>query len=114
MTLRDLIASHARNPLTRLDHFGEFVTYVRAGAANRTIRAVVNRLDVEPAGPTIPQVAKLRAIVAIPVHATDGITSFVKGDKMLLAMRLGALPVVAYVTRIVSQDEGMFELEVEA
>jgi len=46
MTLRDLMASHAHRTLTRLDHFGENVTYVRAGVPNRTIRAVVNRLDV--------------------------------------------------------------------
>jgi len=48
------------------------------------------------------------------VHATDGITSFVKGDKILLALRIGAMPVVAYCTRIVTQDEGVIELEVEA
>jgi len=114
MTLRDLMVTHARNPLTRLDHFGELVTYVRAGAANRQVKAVVNRLDVEPSAPNVPQIAKLRAIVSIPVHETDGITSFVKGDRIVLSLRLGAAPVSAYCTRIVSQDEGVIELEVEA
>jgi len=115
VTLRELMARHARTTLTRHDHFGEEVTYrLKAGGPDRVVRAVVNRLDVEPGAPNVPQVAKLRAIVAIPVDATVGITAVVPGDKILLSMRLGAAPELARVRRIESQDEGMIVVEVES
>jgi hypothetical protein len=114
MTLRETMARHARTTLTRPDHFGEVVVYrFKSGAPDRTVRAVVNRLDIEPGAPNVPQVGRLRALVAIPFDATDGITTVAPGDKIELALRLGAAAVVARVKRIESQDEGMFVVEVE-
>jgi len=115
MTLRDTMRRHAVGPLTRADHFGEEVTYVfKDGSPDRTVRAVVNRLDREPAAPGAMQVAKVRAIVVIPRDGDVGILTIDPGDKLSIAMRLGEEPAAARIIRIVSQDEGAFELEVEA
>lgn len=119
MTLRETMARDARTVLTRADHFGETVTFRGKGAPSngsqdRSIRAVVNRFDVEPAAPDVRQVATLRAQVSIPNDATLGVTSVVPGDRLVLSMRLGEAPVVVRIERILSQDEGMFEVEVKA
>jgi hypothetical protein len=114
VTLRDLMARHARTTLTRPDHFGESAVYLFKAGGTRTVRCVVDRLDVEPSAPNVPQVARLRAVVAIPRDATDGIETHTSGDKMQLAMRLGAAAVTVRIKRIISQDEGMFLLELEA
>lgn len=113
MTLRETMARHARTALTRPDHLGETVTYrFKSGAADREVRAVVRRLDLE-SDPLTPQTAKRRAILSIPVDDVEGITTVVNGDKVILAMRLGAETSVCRVRRIVSQNAGMFRLEVE-
>lgn len=114
MTLRELMARHARTTLTRPDHFGEEVIYLFKAGGERTVRCVVDRLDVEPGAPNVPQVARLRAVVAIPRDASVGVEAFVPGDRIRMSMRLGAPAVTARVQRIVSQDEGMFLFEVEA
>lgn len=116
MTLRNTMARHARTVLTRMDQHGEIVTYrFKSGANDRAVRAVVDRLDIEAAQPGLTQgVARQRATVAIPRSAEVGITSVSPGDRIVLAMRLGDEAVSARVKRIVSQDEGMFVLEVDA
>lgn len=114
MTLRQTMARDAR-ALANLNEFGEHITYVfKDGSPNRTVLAVVDRQDVEPAAGNVQQVARLKAIVEIPNNATDGITSVVPGDKVILAMRLGDVVSTARVTRVLSQDEGMFRVEVVA
>lgn len=114
MTLRQTMARDAR-ALANLNEFGEHITYVfKDGSPNRTVLAVVDRQDVEPAAGNVQQVARLKAIVEIPNNATDGITAVVPGDKVLVAMRLGDIVTTARVTRILSQDEGMFRVEVVA
>lgn len=114
MTLRDTMARDARQTLTRLDHFGEQVLYVFKAGGSRTVRAVVNRLGIERAAPGIPQVGRLRAIVAIPFDATVGVTAVEKGDAIQFAIRLGGETVTAKIVDTLSHDEGIWELEVQA
>jgi hypothetical protein len=115
MTLRQTMRRHAREILTRLDHLGELVTYrFKSGAPDREIRAVVNRLDIEPASGNATQVGRLRAIVEIPRDANVGVETVAPGDRMLLAMRMGGETLTCRIRRIVSQDDGTFALEVEA
>lgn len=113
MTLRETMARHALI-LTRLDHFGEELVYAFKAGGTRTVRAVVDRLDIEPAMPGQPQIKVRRAHVCIPRDATLGITAVVNGDKVTMAMRVGEAPEVARVRRIVTQDEGFFLVEVES
>lgn len=115
MTLRDTMARDARKTLTRLDHFGEVVTYVfKSGAPDLAVNAVVDRLDIDTSDPNVVQVGRKRAHVAVPFHSTEGVTAFQQGDRIRLAMRLGEDAVDARIKRIVSQDEGLWIFEVEA
>lgn len=114
MTLRQTMARDAR-ALANLNEFGEHITYVfKDGSPNRTVLAVVDRQDVEPAAGNVQQVARLKAIVEIPNNATDGITAVVPGDKLVMPMRLGEAPVTARITRVLSHDEGMWKVEATA
>lgn len=110
-----MMKRHARGTLTRLDHHGEEVTYqFKDGSPDRVVRAVVDRQDSEPAAAGVRQVARLRALVAVPRDDTVGILKVTPGDKILLAMRLGDDAVSARVRRIPSQDDALFTLEVES
>ncbi len=111
-----MMARHARTTLVRTDHGGELVTYTPAGGtAFADLAVVVQRRDVEPVVPGVRQVARLVAEVFVPRgDGTTGPAAVVPGDTMTLAMRLGADPVDARVTRILSQDEGAFVVEVKA
>jgi hypothetical protein len=110
--------------LANLNEFGEHITYIfKDGSPNRTVLAVVDRQDLEPAAGNVQQVARLKAIVEIPNNsdttvfgwvADDGIPRVQPGDKVLMVMRLGDVAVTARVTRVLSQDEGMFRVEVVA
>lgn len=111
MTLRDLMKLHARTTLTRLDHFGEEVIYHAKAGGGRVVRCVVDRLGREPDVTT--KVARKRARIAIPVDELIGITKTVPGDRIELAMVLDGPRVMTHVREILTQDEGMFEVEVE-
>lgn len=113
MTLRDLQARHARGILTDAAYTGEELTYqFRDGSPDRTIRAQVTRLLLEPeAGAS--QVARLRARVRIPIDDTVGVTAVAKGDRVVLPMRLGETPVAARIRQVVSQGNGFVTVEVE-
>lgn len=115
MNLREMAARHARDTLTRLDHFGEVVTYRAVGSPDqRQIRVGVKRLDLEPAASGVRQVARLRAVLDIPRDAETGLLTVSTGDQFTLAMRLGEEPRVARLRQILEQDEGMFLVEVDA
>lgn len=115
MTLRETMARDARRTLTRLDHFGEDVVYrFKADDSTRTVRAVVNRLGVDRVTPGVPQVGRLRAIVSIPFDDTVGVTAVEKGDVLELPMRLGGDVVTARIVDVISHDEGLWDLEVQA
>lgn len=118
MSLRDLMARHARTVLVRADHHGESVTYVfktpPPGETTRTFLAVVNRLDVDPASPGVPQIATRRATVFLPRHDVAGVESIAPGDKLQVVMRLGEAAVTARIGRVVEQDDGGFLVEVTA
>ncbi len=114
MTLRDMMARHARGPLTSLAHMGELVTHIAAGTnVEREIRCGVNRLEVEPSGPGVREIGRLRAILDIPNDATIGLTSVSAGDRFVLAMRIGGTAKACRLKRTISKDEGMIVVEVE-
>jgi hypothetical protein len=115
VNLREMAARHARDTLTRLDHLGEAVTYRAVGSPDqREIRVGVNRLDLESAAPGVRAVARLRAEIDIPRDSVTGCLSVSIGDQFTLPMRVGEEPRIARLKRIISQDEGMFLVEVEA
>jgi hypothetical protein len=110
VTLRDLMAQHARGVLTRPDHCGEPVTWhFASGAADRSFNAVVNRLMLEQLNSvgTVAAVVKA-ATVFVPNDSTLGVTSVADGDEISVALRLGAAPVRCRVAEVLSEDEGGF------
>lgn len=116
MTLRGLMNLHARAILGNATNgVAESVTYrFKSGASDRTFNAVVKRFGLQASTPQTPQVAKRRAHVEIPRHATAGVVAVAAGDAIVLAMRIGEEPAECRIRDIIAQDESMFVLEVEA
>jgi hypothetical protein len=109
------MARHARETLTRDDHFGEEVIYrFASGATPRTIRAVVNRLDIEQSSPGAPQVGRRRAIVFLSRDAELGVVAIESGDQIECSLREGDAARVARIRRVVEQDPASFTVEIEA
>ena len=109
------MARHARSILgDATGGFAEPITYrFHSGAADRTFNAVVKRLDLNGSTPFAPQVAKRRANVEIPRHATAGVLQVAKGDSIVLPMRIGDTPVECTIKNIQSQDDALFVVQVE-
>jgi hypothetical protein len=110
MTLRETLKRHALGPLTRADHFGEIATYhFEDGSEDRSVRVTIDRLDLvqEADG----NVARMTANVFIPNDATLGVETVAKGDEITFAMKLGGEETRNRIARIISSDEGGFDLE---
>lgn len=115
MSLRDLESLHARGILTDPSHHGEQVVYHPAdGSGSRPVRAVVERLDREPANELAPQIQKLRATLLVPRHEEDGVLLFDPAGRFEVAMRIGEAARMATIVRLIAQTEGAFRIEVEA
>jgi len=112
VTLREKMLRHMKGPLTRLDHHGEDIVHVDgATAVETTVRAVVDRLDVEPSAGSA-RVARLTAVIEFPNDPVDGVGTLGNKDTFNLAMRLGGEVVSARYRRLITQDEGSFVVEV--
>lgn len=104
-----MMARHAAGPLVRASHHGETVTYTAPDAAG-DVTAVVDRLDVEPLDGAA-QVARRTAIVFLPTSELP-VSSVEPGHTLRLPMRIGETAVACRITRIISQDEGGYLVEV--
>lgn len=116
MALRDLMARHAREIAGATQTgLAEAVTWVfRDGSPERSFSAVVKRLDLQPATASSPASSRRRVQVEVPRHATLGVLTVAKGDKIRVAVRIGEDPVDCSIVRIVGQDSALFVVEVEA
>lgn len=112
MTLRDLMAQHARE-VTRLDHLGEPVTiHPVSGDPDRIVNAVVNRQVLEPYGDDPRDTATIQAATVF-VSFQD--LPFVDdGDEITMPIRLGAAPVRCRIAEVVDSDELGWTLRVVA
>jgi len=93
---------------------GEEITYLPAGGGSRTIDAIVNRDQPTELGDAPHGHAPL-AVIVVRNDATAGISSAevdTGGDQVRLAVRLGKDPQDRRITKIISQDSGMMQLEV--
>jgi len=111
VSLREKMRRHMKGPLTRLAHHGEEIVHVAGEGTRTTVRAVVDRLDVESSEGTT-RVARLTAVVSFPNDPVDGVGSLSNKDTFELAMRLGGPTVTARYRRLITQDEGAFLVEV--
>lgn len=96
-----------------LSTFGETVTYYPKAGGSREITVVVTReqpadLDGAPHGQAP------RLTIAVANDATTGISSSevdTGGDEVKLARRIGETAINRRITKLLSQDAGMIELE---
>lgn len=116
MTLRGTMQRHARQTLTRLDHFGETVLYRPKGTSgpqDRALRATINRGDSVVPSEMSSHVGRLTAIVFTSRDATDGLPTWNPGDRIVMPIRVGAAAAPCQIVRTVSQDEAGIEVEVQ-
>ena len=94
-----------QHALLDLDEYGETITYKRSGKPDRTIRAVVERIDQEPvAGSGVAQ-APVINIVFLNEDSDDGIQLVDLGsDSVVLVARLGQAPSERQLDRILNHD----------
>lgn len=112
MTLRELMARHAKGIMTDPDHFGETAIYhFGDGSPDRTVRCTVNRLGriQDQDG----QVGFLQANVFIPSDDTDGVTAVSAQDEITVVMQEGQAAVRTKITDVLSQDVSGFLIEVQ-
>lgn len=113
MTLDDLLDRHARGILTDSRYVGEVVTLRRAGAPDRQVRAVVDRLgrqrDVDER-----LLSTSRAILFLPRDEAVGLGVHQVGDEIVMAMAAGATPVRARIVNVEAADAGGLRVEVIA
>lgn len=114
MTLRDLMARHAREELVREDHHGEQVTYHFAAGGERTILAVVDRLQLEPIRSGRGGGAVRTATLFIARHATLGVEAIAEGDEITCVLELGQPAVRCSIAEPLDADEGGFLVRVAA
>lgn len=116
MTLRGLMNRHARAILgNTTGGFAEPVVYrFHSGDPDRTFAAVVKRLDLQASTPLSGKVAKRRARVEIPRHATAGVLQVAKGDSIVLPIRVGDEATECLIVSVPAQDDALFVVEVEA
>ena len=96
-----------------VDTCGESVTYYPKAGGSRAITAIVNRgqpggLDGPPHG------AAPRLIICVENDSTSGISSDeidTGGDEVKVAVRIGETAQKRRITKIVTMDAGMMELE---
>lgn len=96
-----------------VDTCGESVTYYPKGGGSRAITAIINRgqpgdLD----GP--PQGVAPRLIIHVANDSSTGISSNeidTGGDEVKVAVRIGETVQSRRITKIVTMDAGMMELE---
>lgn len=108
MTLRDMMARHARTTMVRADHFGESVTFHGRLGDVVTFLAVVDRKQLETMGNSAVRAAD----VFIPRHATAGVEQIVDGDELEVALVEGGTPVRCRIAEVLSADPGGFLVRV--
>jgi hypothetical protein len=94
-----------------LEIFGESATYKPAGGGSRSIQAIIDRDD---AAALVGLANSPLLIVRVKNSTTEGISASeidTGGDKINLVVRLGETAQDRNITRILSQDQGMLELE---
>lgn len=109
--LKDQLAVDMVNVFLNENEFAEWIAYTPAGGIEKTIKAIVDRNRLEPAGEDTGRLLKDQATITIANNETYGVITIKKGeDKVTLLDRIGGELVDYLVMDILSQDEGMWEL----
>jgi hypothetical protein len=115
MTFKDQIKSDALNVFLNTGEFAETVSYTPKGGSAKTIKAVVNRERPDPAAEVSNRAYFNQLEIMIANDATNGIAAINKdGDTVSLPLRPGGVAVTFTVKDILSSDDGMWHLILQA
>lgn len=110
MSFKDQLADDMANVFLNSDECAEEVTYKPGGTGGVTIKAIVDRGQLQPdteTGRTFGQDIR----ISIARHETLGVMEVAKNsDKVSLHLVIGGSAVDMIVADIISQDEGMWQL----
>lgn len=110
-TFKEQLAADAVNALLNVDEFAEAIVYTPKNGTPKSIKAIVERRRVSPAGEDSGRVLENQAEIFIANNATYGVTSIKKGeDKVSLPERLGQADINWIVADVLGQDDGMWRL----
>lgn len=113
MTLRDTMKRHAVGPLTRVDHFGETVTFRPKSGAAVSIAVVIDRsMRLDPISDSRSLAVARAAAVFIP--RTSTVTRVVEGDQLDCALTdEGGTVTTCRVDEILATDPGGWLVRVQ-
>jgi hypothetical protein len=111
MSLKTQLKYDAMNCILNTDEFAEDITYCPHGGTNKSIKALVERQRITPAGEDGGRTLVNNLEITIANDSTYGVTSINKGfDKVIIAKSVGGDNVTCVVADVLGQDEGMWHL----
>lgn len=109
--LKDQLAVDMVNLFLNENEFAEYIAYTPKGGEEKTIKAIVDRRRIAPAGEDTGRLLEGQVEIIIANNETYGVSSVNKGgDKVTLPERIGGALIDFTVIDILNQDEGMFQL----
>lgn len=109
-----MIAAHMRGIVTSPLHRGEPVTYVFQAGGTRAVNAMVMRPPMQAAAPGARRVGKIRLVVILANHATEGVTTVADGDAVRLPVERGGAVVECRIREVLLNEGGAIHLEVQS
>lgn len=111
MSLKTQLKYDAMNCFLNTDESAEDITYSPYGGTNKSIKAVVNRQRISPAGEDGGRTLVNDMEIMIANDDTYGMTTIKKGfDKVIIPKTVGGDNATFVVADILGQDEGMWHL----
>jgi hypothetical protein len=114
MTLKTKMAADTLQTFLNTNEFAEDITYVPYGGTNKSIKAVLIRRGLDPAGEDTGRIMHNQVEIMIARDINYGMTSIKKGqDKVILPANIGGDDDIWLVVDILGQDDGMWHLLVQ-
>lgn len=115
MSLKSQMKYDAMNCFLNSNEFAEDITYCPHGGTNKSLKAVVNRQRITPAGEDGGRTLAQDFEVMIANDDTYGVTSIKKGyDKVIIAKTVSGDDATFVVAEVINQDDGMWHLLLRA
>ena len=113
MSLKDHLDDDAVNVFLNTDEFAEDITYTPSGGPAKSIKAIIDREQLEPSEESRGRVTARSANIEIANNSTYGVDTVNKGaDTVSFPVNVGEGAVSWLVVKIIDQDPGMWLLEV--
>lgn len=111
MTFKTQMSDDVINCLLNSDEMAEAISYTPKGGIAKSIKAIVDRRRIIPAGEDSGRTLINQVEIVIANDSTNGVSSVNKGgDTVSLPERIGGSNVTWTVSDILKQDEGCWQL----